>query len=75
MTRFGTYENMIVLHVSSDWSHISRRDNPVSLRLIVDFNMSNSKTKHSQSVNAIVALLTNNTGFGPDNLKKKNFNI
>ena len=44
-------ENMIVLYVVSDWSHVSRLDNSVSLQLIVDFNMSNSKTKHPQSEN------------------------
>ena len=42
-TRFGTYENMTVLYVVSDWSFVSRFDNPVTLRVIVDFNMSNSK--------------------------------
>ena len=39
-------ENMIVLYAVSDWSHVSRLDSPFSLRLIVDFNMSNSKIKH-----------------------------
>ena len=50
-TRFGTYKNMIVLYVVSDYSHISRLDNPVRLRLSVDFNMLNSKIKHLQSEN------------------------
>ena len=49
MTRFGTYENMIGLHVVSEWSHVSRLDNPVSLQLIVDFTTSNSEIKHPQS--------------------------
>ena len=35
------HENMIVLYAVSDWSHVWRFDNPVSLRLTVDFNMSN----------------------------------
>ena len=42
---------MIVLYVISDWFHVSRHDNPVSSRLIVDFTMSNSKIKHPQSEN------------------------
>ena len=37
-------ENMIVLYVVSDWSHVSRLDDPDSLP-IVDFNMSKSKIK------------------------------
>ena len=40
---------MIVLQVVSDQSHVSRLDNPVSLPLIADFNISNSKIKHPQS--------------------------
>ena len=40
-----------VLYVVSDWFHVRRLDNPVSLGLIVDFNMSNSKIKHPQSEN------------------------
>ena len=43
--------DMIVLCVVSDWSHVLSLDNPVSLRLIVDFDMSNSKIKHPQSEN------------------------
>ena len=39
---------MIVLYLVS---HVSRLDIPVSLRLIVHFNMSISKIKHSQSEN------------------------
>ena len=50
-TRFGTYENMIVCYVVSDKSHVSRLDNPASLRLIVGTNMSNSEIKHPQSEN------------------------
>ena len=42
---------MIVMYVVSDKSHVLRLDNPVSLQLIVDFNMSNSKIKHPQSEN------------------------
>ena len=51
MTRFGTYQNMIFLYVVSDWSHVLRHDNPVSLNSYVDFNLSNSKIKHPQSEN------------------------
>ena len=50
-TRFGTYKSLIVLYVISDWYHVLRLDNPVSLRLIVDFNMSNSEIKYPQSEN------------------------
>ena len=44
-------KNMIVLYVVSDYSHVSRLDNPVSLQPTVDFNMSNSGIKHTQPEN------------------------
>ena len=44
-------ENVIGLYVVSDWTHVWRLDNPVSLQLIVDFDMSNPKIKHLQSEN------------------------
>ena len=44
-------ENMTVLYVVLDYSHVLRLDSPVSLQPIVDSSMTNSNIKHPQSEN------------------------
>ena len=51
-TRFGTYENMMVLYVRSGQSHVSGLDNRVSLRLIV----SSSSLHTSTNIGAVRAV-------------------